>query len=93
MTKYLMLISIAITFIAILLIKNINNKKVRYAILISPFVLASILYLGIIYISKTMPPDACDGAVLMGMILLFLLLGMGIVLNVVNLLHSILKRN
>lgn len=42
MTKYLMLISIVITmFLGILLLK-INNKKVKYTILISPFILAQV---------------------------------------------------
>jgi len=93
MTRYLMLIGMLITiFAVILLIKSKNNKKSRYAILISPFVLAGILYLGIVYISKTMPPDTCDGAVLTGMILVFILLGMGVVLNLINLLHLVLTR-
>jgi len=85
MTKYLMLIGIPITiFITVLLKKNINNKKVKYIMLVSPFALAGILYLGVVLITKNMPPDVCDGAAIIGIIISFLLLGMGIVLNLIN---------
>lgn len=83
MTKYLMLTGALVTiFAAILLIKNINNKRIKYWILIVPFVLAGVLYIGIALMSKVMPPNVCDGAALIGIFVSFISLGMGIVFNI-----------
>ena len=91
MTKYLMLTGALVTiFVAILLIKNINNKRIKYWILIVPFVLAGVLYIGIALMSKIMPPNVCDGAALIGIFVSFISLGMGIVFNLINILHLVL---
>lgn len=91
MTKYLMLTGALVTiFVAILLIKNINNKRIKYWILIVPFVLAGVLYIGIALMSKVMPPNVCDGAALIGIFVSFISLGMGIVFNLINILHLVL---
>ena len=91
MTGYLMLIGIIATTIAIIvLMKNINNKKTKYVILIGPFVLAGILYHSIFFLTKNLPPYACDGAALMGLLISYIFLGMGILFNIINLLHLLL---
>jgi len=92
MIKYLMIISIIIAMIiAILLKRNINNKNVKYAILVTPFVLASILYFGISLVSKIMPSNACDGIVIIGIFISFVLLGIGVIFNLINIFHLVMK--
>lgn len=61
-------------------------------ILTAPFLLAGILYLGIILVFKTLPPYICDGVALIGVLISFILFGIGVMLNLVNLLHRLLKQ-
>lgn len=88
MTRYLMLIGIIVNiFVITLLIYNISNKKTKYIILVGPFVLAGILYLSIFLLTKDISPYECDGAPLFGIFVSFMLFGMGILLNITNILH------
>jgi Na+/melibiose symporter-like transporter len=94
--KNLILIGIVITmFLAIILMRNINinNKRHKYIILFSPFILACILYLSIFLLTKNMPPDACDGAALLGILFSFILIGVGVLLNLVNIAYLVINNN
>ena len=94
MVRNLMLIGIVITMsLAIILMKNINNKRHKYIILFGPFILACILYLNIFLLTKNMPPDSCDGAALLGILFSFILIGVGILLNLVNIAYLVINNN
>ncbi|WP_317922672.1 hypothetical protein [Tepidimicrobium xylanilyticum] len=41
--------------------------------------------------SRIVPPNVCNGLVLIGIFILFVLLGMGIVFNLINTLYLVLK--
>lgn len=85
MTKYLIQIGIIGTlFLAFILMKNIDNKKTKYVILIGPFILGGLIYFSIMLLTRNTPPDACDGAGLLGILISFLLFGMGILFNIIN---------
>lgn len=88
MIDRLILIGIVVTtYIIILLLKNRNNKIAKYVILIGPFILSGILYHSIFLLTKDMSPYECDGAALFGILISFILLGMGILFNLIYLLH------
>ena len=94
MVKNLILIGIVVTmFLAIILMRNINNKRHKYIILFGPFILACILYLSIFLLTKNMPPDACDGAALLGILFSFILIGVGVLLNLVNIAYLVINNN
>ena len=92
MIRYLILIGAGITiFVTIMLKKNINNKKTKYVILIGPFVLGGLLYLSIFSLTKNMPPNTCDGAALFGILISYVFFCMGILFNLINILHLAIK--
>ena len=92
MTRHLILIGIISTILlVIILIKKVNNKKFKYIVLTSPFVLAGILYSSIFLLTKDMTPDMCDGAALLGILFSFILIGIGILLNLTNMLYLLIN--
>lgn len=93
MVGYLFLFNIFIIgLIIFVLIKNINNKKIKNIILIAPIVLSAILYFSIMLLTSDLPPYACDGAALMGILISFVFLGIGILVNIINVIHLIKRR-
>lgn len=91
MMKYSALLGIIIiVFVSTLLIIGINNKKRRYVILIGPFILAGMLYFSIFLLTKDMPPNVCDGGALMGLLISFVFLAIGVLLNIINILYCAL---
>lgn len=92
MAGSLVLIGIVVTVFAMILLINIFNKKAKYIILIGPFVLAGILYLSIFALTEDLPPDVCDGGALMGILISFVLIAIGILVNIINILHLVLTR-
>lgn len=90
MVKYLLFIGIlSMVLLNILLIRNIKNKKIKYAILILPFILAGLVYIGIRLMANAVSPDVCDAFSIVGMFIVFMSLGIGITLNLINIFHLI----
>lgn len=93
MTNILMLFGMILSvFVTILFMRNIDNKKTKYVILIVPFIIAIILYSSVLLLTKNMQPGVCDGAALMGMFISFVFFGMGLLFNLINIFHLVLFR-
>lgn len=92
MVKSLILIGIVATiFLVTILVKNKKNKKLKSMILIIPFALAGVIYLSIMLLTKDMSPEVCDGAAIVGILFSFILIGMGLLLNLVNIIYWVIK--
>lgn len=92
MTRNLMLIGIIMTvLIFFAYIKDKNLKDIKYIILIGPFILGGIIYGSVLFLTRDIPSDACDGGALMGILLSFIFIGMGILINLANIIHLLIK--
>lgn len=91
-----MLIGMVVTiFLAIIPMKNIdmNNKRHKYMVLLGPFILGGILYLSIFLLTKDIPPGVCDGAAILGILFSFILIGIGILINIINIIYLIINNH
>ncbi len=94
MTKYLMAIGFLLAIYTVFLLsKNRDKKKIKGLILIGPFVLGGGLYLTILLLTANMPAHTCDGAAIIGILLSFIFLGIGILVNLVNILYLLIGKN
>lgn len=92
MALYLLLIGVALSFFIMKNINKISTKKAKTIILAGPFILGGAIYLGISLFTKNASPESCDGEALMGILLSFLLFGMGLILNFVNMFQLVLDK-
>lgn len=93
MTMIFILIGIIVTvFLYSVFTKNKDNKRIKYIILFTPLIGGLLLYGSIFYLTKDLSPDACDGGALMGILFSFILIGMGVLLNLINILCLIIKK-
>ena len=82
---------IGAVFLFFTYIKDKDFNSLKYIVLIGPFVMGGIIYGSIFLLTKDMPPDVCDGGALMGMLLAFMFIGLGILMNVGNIVYLIIK--
>lgn len=81
-----MLIGIIVSvFLFFASIKDKDFKNLKYIILIGPFIIGAILYGSVFILTKDIPVDACDGGALMGLLISYIFIGIGILLNLGNL--------
>lgn len=93
MTRILIIISIIIlTILIYTLMRNIGDIKTRMIILLSPLLLGILGYLSVFLLTKDIPPDVCDGGALMGLLFSFVLIGIGIILNIANIIYILIRK-
>lgn len=93
MVRNLILIGIiGAVFLFFALIKGKDFKSLKYIILIGPFVIGAIIYGSIFILTKNMSPDVCDGGALMMVLLAFMFIGLGILINLAYLVHWIINK-
>lgn len=92
MVRNLMLIGIiGAVFLFFAFIKGKDFNSLKYIILIGPFAIGGIIYGSIFLLTKDMPSDVCDGGALMGLLLAFMFIGLGILINIGNVVYLIIK--
>lgn len=90
--NFLLIGIMATVFLFFIFIRNKDAKRLKSIILFAPLILGAIMYGSIFYLTKDMPPDVCDGGALMGILISFILIGMGLLLNFINISYLIINK-
>lgn len=92
MTKILTIIGLIILIVLFYTLKrNIKNTKIKWIILLCPLLLGILIYLSMLLLTKNISPDACDGAALVGVFFSFILIGIGIIINIINIVYILIR--
>lgn len=83
---------VGLIILSYLLSRKRENPRFRWAISSIPLLSGLIAYLAIFLFTKDMPADACDGGAILGILLSFILIGMGLVLSIINIIYSLVKK-